>query len=125
MRIATLGEAAGFLTGYYEPIVQGSRTWTQEFWVPVYRKPSNLIPIGRRRLTDAFPNKGTVGRKLGRKKLVPYYDRAEIEEGALTGRNLEICFLKNPVDLLFIQIQGSARIRLQDGSIRAHQLRRA
>jgi membrane-bound lytic murein transglycosylase A len=117
VRITTLGEAAGFLTGYYEPIVEGSRTWSEEFQVPVYRKPSNLIPGGRRRITDGFPNKGSVGRKFGRKKIVPYYDRAEIEEGVLTGRNLEICWLKNPIDLLFIQIQGSARIRLPDGEM--------
>jgi membrane-bound lytic murein transglycosylase A len=116
-RIATLGEAAGFLTGYYEPIVDGSPTWSQEFDVPLYRKPSNLIPGGRRRLTEGFPNKGPVGRRLGRKKIVPYYDRGEIEEGILTGRNLEICWLKDPIDLLFIQIQGSARVRMPDGSI--------
>lgn len=117
VRIATLGEAAGFLTGYYEPIVEGSRTWSEEFQVPLYRKPSNLIAGGRRRVTDGFPNKGPVGRKFGRKKIVPYYDRAEIEEGVLTGRNLEICWLKSPIDLLFIQIQGSARVRMEDGSV--------
>jgi len=116
-RIATLGEAAGFLTGYYEPIVDGSPTWSQEYDVPLYRKPSNLIPGGRRRLTEGFPNKGPVGRRLGRKKIVPYYERGEIEEGVLTGRNLEICWLKDPIDLLFIQIQGSARVRMPDGSI--------
>jgi membrane-bound lytic murein transglycosylase A len=117
VRIATLGEAAGFLTGYYEPIVEGSRTWSEEFQVPIYRKPSNLIPGGRRRITDGFPNKGPVGRKFGRKKILPYYDRGEIEEGVLTGRNLEICWLKDPIDLLFIQIQGSARVRMADDSI--------
>jgi membrane-bound lytic murein transglycosylase A len=117
VRIATLGEAAGFLTGYYEPIVEGSRTWSEEFQVPLYRKPSNLIPGGRRRVTDGFPNKGPVGRKFGRKKILPYYDRGEIEEGVLTGRNLEICWLKDPIDLLFIQIQGSARVRMADSSI--------
>ena len=117
VRISTLGEAAGFLTGYYEPIIEGSRTWSEEFQVPVYRKPSNLIPAGRRKLGEGFPNKGTVGRKFGRKKIVPYYDRGEIEEGILTGRDLEICWLKNPIDLLFMQIQGSARIRLPDGTI--------
>jgi membrane-bound lytic murein transglycosylase A len=116
VRIATLGDAAGFVTGYYEPIVEGSRTWSQDFQVPLYRKPSNLIPGGRR-VTDGFPNKGPVGRKFGRKKIVPYYDRGEIEEGALTGRNLEICWLKDPIDLLFIQIQGSARVQLPDGEI--------
>jgi membrane-bound lytic murein transglycosylase A len=117
VRAATLGESAGFLTGYYEPIVEGSRTWSEEFQIPLYRKPSNLIPGGRRLLSDGFPNKGPVGRKFGRRKMVPYYDRAEIEEGVLTGRNLEICWLKDPTDLLFIQIQGSARVRLPDGSL--------
>ena len=55
-------------------------------------------------------------RKIGRRKLVPYYDRAEIEDGAIAGRGLEICWLKNQTDLLFAQIQGSARVRLEDGS---------
>jgi membrane-bound lytic murein transglycosylase A len=116
-RIATLGEAAGFLTGYYEPIVEGSRTWSQDFNIPIYRKPSNLVPANRRSLGEMFPNKGTVGRKFGRRKIVPYYDRGEIEDGVLTGRNLEICWLKDWIDLLFIQIQGSARVRLPDGTI--------
>src|SRR5262249_59760161 len=63
-----------------------------------------------------LPNKGQVFRKIGRRKLVPYYDRGEIEDGAIAGRGLEICWLKDPTDLLFAQIQGSARIRLDDGS---------
>jgi membrane-bound lytic murein transglycosylase A len=63
-----------------------------------------------------LPNKGQVFRKIGRRKLVPYYDRAEIEDGAIEGRGLEICFLKEQTDLLFSQIQGSARVSLDDGS---------
>ena len=63
-----------------------------------------------------LPNKGQVFRKIGRRKLVPYYDRAEIEDGAIAGRGLEICWLKNQTDLLFTQIQGSARVSLEDGS---------
>jgi len=63
-----------------------------------------------------LPNKGQVFRKVGRRKLVPYYDRAEIEDGAIAGRGLEICWLKDQTDLLFTQIQGSARVRLEDGS---------
>ena len=55
-------------------------------------------------------------RKIGRRKLVPYYDRAEIEDGAIDGRGLEICWLKDQTDLLFAQIQGSARVSLEDGS---------
>ncbi|MEX1083634.1 MAG: MltA domain-containing protein, partial [Xanthobacteraceae bacterium] len=57
------------------------------------------------------------GRKFGRRKIVTYYDRAQIEEGILTGRQLEICWLKDPIDALFIQIQGSARVQLSDGSL--------
>ena len=50
-------------------------------------------------------------------KIVPYYDRGQIEDGALDGWHLEICYLHSPVDVLFAQIQGSARIRLEDGTI--------
>jgi membrane-bound lytic murein transglycosylase A len=49
--------------------------------------------------------------------LAPYYDRADIEDGVLDGQHLEICWLRDPVDLLFIQIQGSARVRLEDGTM--------
>jgi membrane-bound lytic murein transglycosylase A len=56
-------------------------------------------------------------RRIARGKYVPYFDRAQIEDGALATRNLEICYLKDANDLLFIQIQGSARIRLTDGSL--------
>jgi len=91
MRIARLGEDNGFITGYYEPIIEGSRVRTEQFNVPLYRTPPDL------------------------KK--PYYDRAAIENGALAGRRLEICWLKDPTDLFFAQIQGSVRVRLEDGKI--------
>jgi membrane-bound lytic murein transglycosylase A len=58
-----------------------------------------------------------VFRKIGRRKLVPYYDRAQIEDGAIAGRGLEIVWLKSQTDLLFVQIQGSARVKLADGSL--------
>ena len=116
LQISRLGEDAGFVTGYYEPIIDGSRTQTDVFNVPVYRRPSNLFVRGFTQDSPSLPNKGQVFRKIGRRKLVPYYDRAEIEDGAIAGRGLEICWLKDQTDLLFAQIQGSARIRLQDGS---------
>jgi membrane-bound lytic murein transglycosylase len=91
---------------------------TGDFASPLYRRPPNLVAAGRRKLGDAFPSKGVfVGRRLGRRKIVPYYTRAEIEDGALDGWHLEICYLHDPVDVLFAQIQGSARIRLEDGTI--------
>lgn len=116
LQISRLGEDAGFVTGYYEPIIEGSRTKTDVYNVPVYRRPSNLFVRGFTQDSPSLPNKGQVFRKIGRRKLVPYYDRAEIEDGAIAGRGLEICWLKNQTDLLFSQIQGSARVRLQDGS---------
>jgi len=118
VRINKLGDSDGFLTGYYEPIIAGSRVPTGEFNAPLYRRPSNLVVAGRRKLGDAFPSKGaTVGRRVGRRKIVPYYDRGQIEDGALDGWHLEICYLHDQVDVLFAQIQGSARIRLEDGAI--------
>jgi membrane-bound lytic murein transglycosylase A len=116
LRISRLGEDEGFVTGYYEPVVDGSRTQTEVYIVPVYRRPSNLFVRGFRQDSVSLPNKGQVFRKIGRRKLVPYYDRAEIEDGKIAGRGLEICWLKNQADLLFTQIQGSARVRLEDGS---------
>jgi membrane-bound lytic murein transglycosylase A len=116
LRISRLGEPDGFVTGYYEPVLEGSRTQTDVYNVPVYRRPSNLFVRGFKQDSASLPNKGPVYRKIGRRKLVPYYDRGEIEDGAIAGRGLEICWLKDPTDLLFAQIQGSARIRLDDGS---------
>ncbi len=116
LKLSRLGEDDGFVTGYYEPVLEGSRTPTEVYNVPVYRRPSNLFVRGFTQDSPSLPNKGAVYRKIGRRKLVPYYDRAEIEDGAIAGRGLEICWLKDPTDLLFAQIQGSARIHLPDGS---------
>lgn len=116
LRISKLGESDGFVTGYYEPIVEGSRTQSDEFSVPIYRRPSNLFVRGFRQSNAGLPNRGEVFRKVGRRKLVPFYDRGEIEDGALSHRGLELAWLRNATDLLFMQIQGSARVRFQDGS---------
>ncbi|WP_027554048.1 murein transglycosylase A [Bradyrhizobium sp. Cp5.3] len=115
LRISRLGEPDGFVTGYYEPVLEGSRTQTDVYNVPVYRRPSNLFVRGYKQDSVSLPNKGPVYRKIGRRKLVPYYDRGEIEDGKIAGRGLEIAWLKDPTDLLFAQIQGSARIKFDDG----------
>jgi membrane-bound lytic murein transglycosylase A len=77
LRISRLGEGEGFVTGYYEPIVDGSRTENEVYKVPVYRRPSNLFVRGTTQSSTGLPNGGKVFRKIGRRKLVPYYDRAE------------------------------------------------
>ena len=117
VRIARLGENEGLLTGYFEPVVQGSRFPNPEFHVPLYRRPPDLVVAGRKPGSSAFPNKGArIDRRDGSGQLVPYYDRAAIEAGALDGQKLEICWLKDPLDLLAIQLEGSGRVILEDGT---------
>ena len=118
VRINRLGESQGFLTGYYEPIVAGSRFPNPEFHVPLYRRPRDLVAAGHRPGAPGFPNKGAqVGRRDAKGELVPYYDRGEIEAGALDGRRLEICWIRDQFEALSIQIQGSARVILEDGTV--------
>jgi len=116
VRIARLGEVDGLLTGYFEPVVAGSRFPSPEFHVPVYRRPRDLVVAGYNSASVAFPNKGArIGRRTANNELVPYHDRGAIEAGALDGQKLEICWLKDPFDLLTMQIEGSARVILEDG----------
>ena len=117
VRITPLGEAAGFLTGYYEPIVDGSRKPTDEYKHPLYRTPASLLKGGKRLKAASFKRGKSKKARKGGRRLVSYFDRAAIEDGALKGRDLEICYLKDPVDEFFIHIQGSARVRLADGSM--------
>ena len=100
----------GLLTGYFEPIVAGSRFPSPEFPVPLYRRPGDLVAAGYKQGSLAFPNKGVIGRRNANNELVPYHDRGAIEAGALDGRKLEICWLKDPFDLLAIQLEGSGRV---------------
>jgi membrane-bound lytic murein transglycosylase A len=108
MRISRAGEPDGFFTGYYETEAEGSPVKTAEFSIPIYRRPANLI-MGHRKHAPAMMRVG--------KKLVRFHDRASIEDGALAGRGLEICWLKDPVDAFFAQIQGSMRVRLTGGKV--------
>jgi membrane-bound lytic murein transglycosylase A len=117
VKISKIEDTNGFLTGYYEPVVDGSRFPTGEFKVPLYRRPRDIVNMSRKRKADGFPNRGRVMRRVNRLKYEPYFDRAAIEDGALVGKRLEICYLKDHNDLLFMQIQGSARVRLEDGVV--------
>jgi membrane-bound lytic murein transglycosylase A len=112
VQISPLGDVDGFLTGYYEPIVEGTLQPNGEYSAPLYRKPPNLLKGGRMLKAASFAAKKHKGRKH---RLVPFYDRAAIEDGVLAGRKLEICYLKDPIDSFFIHIQGSARVKLNDG----------
>src|SRR5690349_11206921 len=82
--IARLGESRGLLTGYYEPVVDGSRFPSPEFPVPLYRRPHDLLVAGRSvGRKGEVPNRATINRRDANNQLVPYYDRAAIENGAL------------------------------------------
>jgi membrane-bound lytic murein transglycosylase A len=79
VRIARLGESEGLLTGYYEPIVQGSRFPNPEFHVPVYRRPHDLVVAGRKPAAHAFPNKGAAGgHDMGRQRAIVCQRRAGV-----------------------------------------------
>ena len=89
--------ADGFYTGYYEPEIIGSLVKTDEFNVPLYGVPAKVA-----------------GKKS---KVFSQFDRVDIEKGALAGKGLEICWIKSPVDAFFAQIQGSTRVKLDDGQL--------
>jgi membrane-bound lytic murein transglycosylase A len=126
IRISPLGspEREGFITGYYEPIVEGVRTRADGYDEPLYRKPPGLLTGGRMAVAGA-PVSAAEGGKAKKKKarlgpkrrLVSFHDRTAIENGALAGRDLEICWLKDPIDSFFAQIQGSLRVLLDDGRL--------
>lgn len=103
-----VGEGKAFATGYYEPEVEGSRT-PQPGYAPIYRLPPDLV-----RCTQAD---GSPGRRIDEAgRCVLYFTRAEIEDGALAGKGLELAWAKDPIDLFFAEIQGSALVRFDDGS---------
>lgn len=85
-----------FLTGYFEPVVDGSLTRTADFATPILARPDDLPASGS----------------------PPYPDRAAIEAGAIADRSAPIVWLRDPIEVFLVQVQGSARIRLANGDIR-------
>ncbi len=111
-----VADGKAFATGYYEPEIAGSRTRRPGYEVPVYARPTDLVDVDLGSFTDTLAGKSIRGRVDGT-KLVPYHDRTAIEQGALAGRGLEIAWAADPVELFFLQIQGSGRLRLPDGGV--------
>lgn len=105
----------GLLTGYYEPLIQGARKPEGPFQTPVYKRPADLVNVVAESERGAKSAAFTHMRKTD-KGLVPYMTRAEIEQGGLKGQNLELLYFRDPVDVFFMQIQGSGRIELPDGT---------
>ena len=88
-----VGTPPALFTGYFEPELDGSPTRSGRFKYPIYARPPDL------------------------REGVAYHTRAAIEGGAIAGRGLEIAWLDDPVDVYFLQVQGSGRIRMTDGSV--------
>ena len=112
-----VGDGEAFVTGYYEPEIAGVRTRQPGFDVPVYALPPDLV---RAKPGDApLTEKGNL--PLGHYDVngvfAPYFDRAAIDDGALAGRGLEIGWAADSVELFFLQVQGSGRLRAPDGSV--------
>tara|TARA_Y100001960_G_C14757709_1_gene872155 strand:+ start:1479 stop:2735 length:1257 start_codon:yes stop_codon:yes gene_type:complete len=105
----------GKFTGYYEPELRGAWKPTVRFRVPIYARPKDIIGANLGKFDDALKESKIVGR-IAKGEFVPYYNRAEIETGALNGRQLEILWVDDPVDAFFMHIQGSGRIQLPDGA---------
>jgi membrane-bound lytic murein transglycosylase A len=102
-------------TGYYEPIYEGSLYPDKVFKFPLYRQPTDLIRIDLSLFSEKFKGENIVARIEG-KKVLPYYSRYQIEvEKALAGKGLEMAWLKDPLDVAFLHVQGSGRLSLPDG----------
>jgi membrane-bound lytic murein transglycosylase A len=107
--------AKGLLTGYYEPVMEGSRTAQGKFQTPVYKRPLDLVNVVAEADRASKPDGLTHVRQTSA-GVAPYPTRAEIEQGALAGKGLELLYLEDPVEVFFMHIQGSGRIHLTDGT---------
>ncbi len=104
-------------TGYYEPLYEASLEPDQTYKYPIYSPPKDMIKIDLGLFDPRFEGEYLTARIDG-SKAVPYHSRNEIENGGvLKGRGLEIAWLKSPVDVAFLHIQGSGRLKLPDGRI--------
>jgi membrane-bound lytic murein transglycosylase A len=106
---------AVLVTGYYQPVIDANLAPTPDYKYPIYGKPVDLVVTEE----TAQGSDAVVVSRIGRYqdgKLIPYYSRTEIDhQGALRGRGYEIAWTKDPVDIFFLQIQGSGILRFPDG----------
>ena len=114
-RLANLdGATEGLVTGYYEPLLRGSRAKVTPFLYPLYGPPDDLLTIDLSATNPELRGMRLRGRLEG-KRVVPYYSRAEIARGAAPVSGKEILWVDDPIEAFFLQIQGSGRIQLEGG----------
>jgi len=110
-----VGDGKAFATGYYIPEIAGSRTHRPGY-APIYARPSDLVDVDLGQFSGDLKGKKIRGRVEGT-NFVPYYDRTMIEEGALTGKARILGYAVDPVELFFLQVQGSGLVRMPDGEV--------
>ncbi|MDT8364593.1 MAG: MltA domain-containing protein [Nitrosomonas sp.] len=110
------GNDTGLITGYYEPLLKGSRKPSKRFRYPIYAQPHNLLKIDLGTPASAGISPPDRGRLEGR-KVVPYYTRAEIENDQQLLRRYALLWVEDKIELFFLQIQGSGRIMLDSGEV--------
>ncbi|HEY6922054.1 MAG TPA: murein transglycosylase A [Steroidobacteraceae bacterium] len=113
-RLRATREDTGLITGYFEPLLHGSRTATERFVAPLYAPPPDLLTIDLASLYPELKGKRVRGRLVGN-KVVPYYTRAELPADQAAHGN-EIVWLDDSFDALMLEVQGSGRIQLPDGT---------
>jgi len=109
---ARVGDGKAFATGYYEPEIAASRARMPGYDTPIYALPADLVRCTR---PDGIEGRGRIDPVTS--ICGPYFTRGEIEDGALANRGLELAWAADPVALFFVEVQGSGRLRLPDGSI--------
>jgi membrane-bound lytic murein transglycosylase A len=113
-RVLSSGGADGLLTGYFEPVLMGSRAPSEIFHVPLYQRPKDLILVTLGDWRDKFRGERIAGRSVNG-RLKPYHSRAEIVAGALVDKAQPLVWVDDPIDAFFLHIQGSGRVSLPDG----------
>ncbi|MEA3010239.1 MAG: rane-bound lytic murein transglycosylase [Sphingomonadales bacterium] len=112
--LVRVGDGVAFVTGYFEPEIAGSRIRRPGYEVPIYRKPADLVEVdAATALAAGTPRRGRLVDGI----VQPYFERSEIESGALDGQGLELAWAADAIDLFFLEIQGSGRLRLPDGGV--------
>jgi membrane-bound lytic murein transglycosylase A len=116
-RIVPEEPAGGLLTGFYEPELQASAEPTERFRFPLLARPGDLVDLDDSTRPAGLDPYLAFGRRAG-DTVVEYFDRREIECGALAGRGLELAWLESRIDAFFVHVQGAARLKMTDGSLR-------
>ena len=107
------GADAGRVTGYYEPLLKGSRVRNDRYRYPLYAPPDDLLTVDLGEIVPELKSERVRGRLEG-KRVVPYWSRAEISAGRVKLAGRELVWVDDPVEAFFVHVQGSARIQLAD-----------